>query len=199
MTITSTPRSSGRGRAGFSRSSGTPVERHGGTIDQAGHDGVTAVFGLTVAREDDPLRAIRAALEMSDRTAADDVDPVILRIGVATGHVLAGPRTGLRSALVGAPLQAAARLATQAERREVLLTPETLRSIGAAASMEPMVFETVEDLPGESKVWRVIHVEGKRTATPRTVHPSWDAPMSSRHSSSPSNGSYPIGHRRSSP
>ena len=142
------------------------VERHGGTIDQSGHDGITAVFGLTVAREDDPMRALRAALEMRDHAAADEVDPVIVRIGVATGQVLAGPKTGPGSALVGAPLQAAASLASQAQRREVLLTPETLRSIGGAASMEPMVFEAVDDRPSGSKVWRVIRTEGKPIAPP---------------------------------
>src|SRR4029079_19764052 len=40
------------------------IELHVGIIADADHQGVTAVFGLTVAREDDALRAVRAAAEL---------------------------------------------------------------------------------------------------------------------------------------
>jgi DNA-binding SARP family transcriptional activator len=52
------------------------VERHGGTLDQADHHGVTAVFGLAVAREDDALRAVRAAMELTGDSASTDAAEV---------------------------------------------------------------------------------------------------------------------------
>ncbi len=45
------------------------VESHGGTIETTAGDSVTAVFGLPVVHEDDPLRATRAADEIQRRLA----------------------------------------------------------------------------------------------------------------------------------
>jgi DNA-binding SARP family transcriptional activator len=42
------------------------LERHGGTVDRAVGDAVTAVFGLPRPHEDDALRAVRAAWDMRD-------------------------------------------------------------------------------------------------------------------------------------
>jgi hypothetical protein len=54
------------------------IERHGGTIEKFAGDAVMAVFGVPVAREDDALRAVRAAEEL--RAAQ-------LRIGVNTPRI----------------------------------------------------------------------------------------------------------------
>src|SRR6188474_1711107 len=42
------------------------LERHGGTVEKFIGDAVMAVFGAPLAHEDDPERAVRAALEIRD-------------------------------------------------------------------------------------------------------------------------------------
>src|SRR5438093_60301 len=63
----------------------TELERHGGTVEKFIGDAVMAVFGAPVAREDDPERAVRAALAIRDVLAETEVD---VRIAVHTGEAL---------------------------------------------------------------------------------------------------------------
>ena len=61
------------------------LERFGGTVEKFIGDAVMAVFGTPVAHEDDPERALRAALAICD-WAAEDTAGLQLRIGVNTGE-----------------------------------------------------------------------------------------------------------------
>ena len=113
----SSRRSSGVPWMSFAARSSATAARSTGPTRKA----VTAMFGLTAAREDDALRAVRAAMELRGDRRVNR-----FRVGVATGEVLAGPHVrrvrGHRR-----PLQLAARLAARATPREVLLAPETER------------------------------------------------------------------------
>src|ERR1043165_4991492 len=59
------------------------IERHGGTVEKFIGDAVMAVFGAPAAHEDDPERAVRAAL--ATRDGVEDLD---LRTAVNTGEAL---------------------------------------------------------------------------------------------------------------
>src|SRR5947209_5592516 len=74
------------------------IRRHGGTVEKYIGDAVMAVFGAPYAHEDDPDRAIRAALDMQAALAQFNaqrqaVDPEATRlqmpIGINTGEVAA--------------------------------------------------------------------------------------------------------------
>jgi len=75
------------------------LERHGGTVEKFIGDAVVALFGAPVAHEDDPERAVRAALAL--RTAIDELNAedewldLKIRVGVNTGEalVVVGART----------------------------------------------------------------------------------------------------------
>ena len=67
-------------------------ERFGGTIDKFLGDGVVALFGAPLAHEDDPERAVRAALAIREALArmnsGDEWLDLHVRIGVNTGETL---------------------------------------------------------------------------------------------------------------
>src|SRR5918996_1767618 len=68
------------------------LERFGGTVEKFIGDAVMAVFGAPTAHEDDPERAVRAALAIRDALAEmNEQDPGIdlhVRVGVNTGEAL---------------------------------------------------------------------------------------------------------------
>src|SRR5271166_180644 len=71
------------------------VHRYGGYVAQSTGDGIFALFGAPVAREDHPQRALYAALRIqeelkrySDRIRSEGRLPVQVRVGVNTGEVV---------------------------------------------------------------------------------------------------------------
>jgi class 3 adenylate cyclase/tetratricopeptide (TPR) repeat protein len=133
------------------------LERHGGTIEKYIGDAIMAVFGLPRVREDDALRAIRAANEMREHLAAlnDELDQrwgvtIGNRTGVNTGEVVAGdPATGQRL-VTGDTVNTAARLEQAAPTNEVLLGETTYRLVRHAVEVEE-----VEPLELKGKAERV--------------------------------------------
>lgn len=70
------------------------ITRYGGTVEKFIGDAVMAVFGLPAAHEDDPERAVRAALAMQRRMGGLNAQlgtDLHLRIAIATGEVVADP------------------------------------------------------------------------------------------------------------
>src|SRR5919112_4848387 len=73
------------------------LERWGGTVEKFIGDAVMAIWGAPVAREDDPERAVRAALELVDRVRGLSISgqQLALRAGVLSGEAAVTPgRTG---------------------------------------------------------------------------------------------------------
>jgi class 3 adenylate cyclase/tetratricopeptide (TPR) repeat protein len=96
------------------------VTTFGGHVDKLTGDGIMAVFGAPVAHEDDPERAVRAALAMQRavRRVLDDERgggaPVGLRVGINSGDVVAGVQAALEYTVIGDTVNTAARLADAA-------------------------------------------------------------------------------------
>src|SRR4051812_38613110 len=72
------------------------LEDEGGVVEKFAGDAVMAVFGVPVGREDDALRALRAASAMLERLAVLSAqlhrqlgEELHIRIGVNSGEVLA--------------------------------------------------------------------------------------------------------------
>ncbi|MDP1820698.1 MAG: adenylate/guanylate cyclase domain-containing protein [Acidimicrobiales bacterium] len=113
------------------------IEAHGGTVDKIIGDELMAVWGAPRAHEDDPERAVRAALALLE--ALDRMDGALeMRVGINTGEVLAGPvGPGGAYTVTGDTVNTAHRLVGVAERGTVLVGERTHLATRAAIAFGP--------------------------------------------------------------
>ncbi|MGH2539065.1 MAG: adenylate/guanylate cyclase domain-containing protein [Actinomycetota bacterium] len=113
------------------------IEAEGGTVEKFIGDAVMAAFGVPVAHEDDPARALRSSLRMRHRLAAVNAElatshdlSLRMRIGVNTGQVLAtGGAAPGEPMVTGDVVNTAARLQSAAEPDEILAAERTRRAV----------------------------------------------------------------------
>ena len=124
------------------------VFRYEGTIAQLQGDAMLAFFGAPVAHEDDPERAIRAALDMVDEVdefarqlkAERGID-FRIRAGINTGPVIVGNvGSDLRYeyTALGDAVNVAARVQTAAEVGTVVVSTNTQRFVTDAFDFEDL-------------------------------------------------------------
>src|SRR3954463_15118266 len=109
------------------------LERRGGTVEKFIGDAVMALFGAPLAHEDDPERAVRAALAIRDW--AREQGDVQVRIAVTTGEalVLLGARPGEGEGMAaGDVVNTAARLQSAAPVNGILVGESTYRATSHA-------------------------------------------------------------------
>jgi class 3 adenylate cyclase len=110
------------------------VEAEGGTIEKFIGDAIMAVFGVPTVREDDAIRAVRAAWRMLERLfgwndARDPEQRLEIRIGVSTGEVLASGARGGDLRVTGDAVTLAARLQQVAEPGTIVVADRTARVV----------------------------------------------------------------------
>ena len=106
------------------------IYKYEGTIDKFTGDGLMALFGAPVAHENDPERAVRAALEMQtvlqpvrERVRQKHGFDLQVRIGINTGLVVAGQVGGdlhMEYTVIGDTVNLAARLEAAADPGAIL-------------------------------------------------------------------------------
>jgi class 3 adenylate cyclase/tetratricopeptide (TPR) repeat protein len=133
------------------------LERHGGVVEKYIGDAIMAVFGLPRVREDDALRAVRAAAEMGSTLVVLNQElqarwgvQLIHRIGVNTGEVVAGDASTNQRLVAGDAVNVAARLEQAAPHGHVLIGERTKRLV-----MEHVDLDPVDDLALKGKAERV--------------------------------------------
>ena len=156
----------------------TEVERFGGTTEKFVGDAVLAVFGIPSSHEDDPDRAVRAALaaqegfrSFSERVRTRYGADVGLRIGVNTGEVVAGREAAARGELMvsGDAVNVAARLQQHAEPGEVLVGRRTQTSTSRTISYEPHREIDAKGKQLPLAAWVAVAAAGERESPVRGV------------------------------
>ncbi|WP_169448556.1 ATP-binding protein [Ornithinimicrobium pekingense] len=122
------------------------VEAQGGHVQKFIGDAVVGVFGMERAREDDPHRAVRAAVSVRPALArlAEEVrarhgQALATRVGIDTGEVVLGrfdERGDGDLVVVGATVNRAARLQTAAPPDGILLSAATARHVRGSFGLQ---------------------------------------------------------------
>jgi adenylate cyclase len=109
------------------------VEQRGGVVEKFIGDAVMAVFGAPTAHEDDPDRAVEAAVEMLDavrRRSEHTPTPLRLRIGINSGLVVSGQvGDGTQTGVMGDAVNVAARLQQVADPGEITVSESVWRRV----------------------------------------------------------------------
>ena len=114
------------------------VEGHGGIVNQFVGDEGLALFGIPTAHEDDPRRAVRAALALHEaaRSISPETEekigrPLRMHTGIDTGLIVTSLRDDRdgRVGITGDTVNAGARLKALAVDDQILVSPETQRLI----------------------------------------------------------------------
>ena len=152
-----------------------PVQRYEGTVARLMGDAILAFFGAPVAHEDDPQRAVMAALEIMDgiRPFREQVNreyglDFALRIGINTGPVMVGDVGSSSSAgeytAMGDAVNLAARMEQTAQPGTIQIAENTQRLVAPLFDLDPL--EPIE-VKGKAEPVQAFRVIGHKAAPGR--------------------------------
>jgi class 3 adenylate cyclase len=130
---------------GYQESCTALIEQFGGYVAKYMGDGILAYFGYPQAHEDDPERVVRAGLAILEARAGHETVPGLaehVRIGVATGLVVAGDLVGEGEAkerpVLGVTPNLAARLQGVAKLDQMVISDQTQTLAGGFFDYEDL-------------------------------------------------------------
>lgn len=141
------------------------VFSYDGTLDKYIGDGLMAVFGAPMEKEDDAERAILAAKEMKEKLAVMMAQKegrrkrFDIRIGINTGHVVAGnigAPNRMDYTVIGDPVNIASRLESIASPNQILIGEETYRAVKGKFKIRKIGPKKVKGKRAEVMVYEVV-------------------------------------------
>jgi class 3 adenylate cyclase/tetratricopeptide (TPR) repeat protein len=158
------------------------LRRHGARVEKSIGELVLALFGFPVAHEDDPIRAVRAAVEL--RGAVERLNKDVeagsglrfsARAGIETGEIVVGGLAGSPGAEAsGQVITQAARLQQAAKDGEVIVGEATQWLIRGTVVLKGAADIVVEGSRGRGAAWRVLDMVSGAAAN------QLDSPMCGR-------------------
>ena len=198
--------------AQYFRSVSAVLEGHQGAIEKFIGDAVMAVFGVPAVREDDALRAVRAAAgmrsalaELNERLERRFGVTLTTRTGVNTGEVIAGDPSRGHGFVSGDAVNVAARLEQAAPRGEILIGERTLELVRHVVTVEPVAPLELKGKAQRVPAFRLLDVDVAPSTgdgpglTSRSSAASMSCTSSKRRSSARSTGAAASSSRSSGP
>ncbi|MCH9675391.1 MAG: AAA family ATPase [Gammaproteobacteria bacterium] len=162
----------------YQTASRAAIRRYEGYLARYMGDGLLIYFGYPQAHEDDAERAIRAGLEIVERVHAlgqREGRRLEVRIGVATGQVVAGDIIGEGAAeehaVLGEAPNLAARLQTLAAPGSVVISRATRELIGNLFACEDAGLHALKGIAEPVPAWRVLSSAASQTRFAATRSP----------------------------
>ncbi|MGH7320030.1 MAG: adenylate/guanylate cyclase domain-containing protein, partial [Candidatus Rokuibacteriota bacterium] len=144
--------------------------RHDGTLNEFFGDGVMAFFGAPIPDQEHAVHAIRTALAMqagivalSERRTRDGKAPIAVKIGVNAGEVVAGTvgtEDRMKYAVVGDTVNLAARLQSNAQAGQILITQGTYDRVTAGVDARALGKLRVKGKQEQVEVLEVLGLRG---------------------------------------
>jgi len=162
---------------------GPAITAYGGSVEKYIGDAVLAVFGTPQTHEDDPERAVRAALAMQQAmTGLNEQMPavsLVLRIGIHTGLVISAVDASGDFVVTGDAVNLASRLETTAKPGTVLISGDTLKFVAHVFETEALTPILVK---GKSEPVRTFRIVASKTSAlkPRGIS-GLDSPLVGRN------------------
>lgn len=145
-----------------------PVQRYGGTVAKLLGDGMLAFFGAPTAHEDDPQRAVLAALDMIEgvdslrgRVKRDFDFDLDIRIGINTGPVVVadvGGAAAMEHTAMGEAVNVAARMEQTAKPGMIQISGDTYHRVASLFEVEPLGEISVKGKTDPVPTYRVIGI-----------------------------------------
>jgi adenylate cyclase len=145
------------------------IFRYEGTLDKFVGDEIMALYGSPVRHPDDPVRAVRTALDMlevlgrwnEERVRRGQV-AVQIGIGINTGEVVAGylgSSKALEYTVIGDSVNTGSRLCSAAKAGQILVSEDTEKRLGGRFDLQE---QPPMSLKGKSKPLRIYAVIGEK-------------------------------------
>ena len=156
------------------------VQRYDGYVVQSTGDGIFALFGAPVAREDHPQRSLYTAMRMqdeirrySDRLRADGRPPIQIRAGANTGEVVVRTiKTGAAHTEytpIGHTVNLASRLQTLANAGSTVISDSTRKLVEGYFALRPLGPAQVKGINEPINVHEVVGLGPLRTRLQRSA------------------------------
>lgn len=145
------------------------IFKYEGTLDKYIGDAIMAVYGSPLPHEDDPLRAVRTALEMqeilaklNDRWETEGKPPLRIGIGINTGDVIAGNIGDVRRmeyTVIGDNVNLASRIESLTKNFNcpIIISGSTYAQVRDAVEVKELEEVTVK---GKSRAVRIYELLG---------------------------------------
>jgi adenylate cyclase len=148
---------------GFFEIANRVMLRHGGFIDKFIGDGLLAVFGVPVYRENHVERAVRAAIDLQDelQKSTNSSHALLSAVGVSieTGVVVSGnigSQVKMEYTVIGNSVNVASRLNKLAKGGDIIVSRAIYEIVRGSIPVEPLPLQTLKGIANQIEAYRIL-------------------------------------------